>query len=113
MKSKQLTGVTWSDVDAYLEDLETSHDVMASIIIERQPKAWDHKMGLRVTLRVTGWRRSGSEGFTRTVKASWPTYGHKTMPGLLLYLVHAAHESLLANRPQYHRQGKTPSYREG
>lgn len=114
MRSKYaISGITWDDVEVALAELEKQWTAVARYTITRQQEALGLPMGLKVTLELTGYQKSGSLGFTRRVSASWPTYAQKTMPGLLLYLAHALNESLLADAPKYRRQGKTQVYLPG
>lgn len=107
------TGISWQDVEDWIADLEKEYKVDADLIISTQATPLTGSMGLSVTLRVTGAQQSGRVGFTRDFKASWPCYGSKTMPGLILYLVHAAREGLHFLPPVYKPQRKSPAYPAG
>lgn len=109
----KLSGITWDDVESALDEFEKATGTLARFVIERQERCMGQPMGLKVTMEATGYLKAGAMGYKRTSSASWPTYAHKTMPGLMLYLVHALHESLLAEAPRYRRQVKTPSYPPG
>ena len=109
-RRQNTAGISWTDVEVHIEYLETEHNLVLEISYRRAPKAFGTSMGLVVTVTATGYRSGGSVGYTRARKAQWPTYGHKTMPGLVTRLLHELEESLIATPPKYGKQRKALSY---
>lgn len=106
----QKAGLSWRDVEDWLEDLAVEVQGDVELTIRKAPPALGKPMGLTVALTATLVDRGGSVGATRRVAAGWPTYGNRTMPGLVLRLVHELRESILARPPKKRRQVRRFSY---
>ena len=105
MTDTQQRGPAWYDVHVALGVLERTHDVRARFVLERivATKNRDQHLGLQLLVE----RRQGGDklGKTPVMWSEWPHVDHKTMPGLMLKLVHMMDNALrqVAEEAQKHR----------
>lgn len=98
------TGPSWNDVQDHLRELGKTHHRACRIELALCPdRAGQTTYGLWV--RVVAWERSEGRltGEIATGR-KWPTSDHKTMPGMMLRLIHELDHRLTEMREQAERQ---------
>lgn len=98
------TGPSWNDVQDSLRELSRDHHRACRLELSLLPDiAGRPQYGLWV--RVVAWERSeGRSTGERAKGGKWPTSYHKTMPGMLLRLIHELDHELTELREQAERQ---------
>lgn len=98
------TGPSWNDVQDHLRELAKSHHRACRVEIGLLPDtAGRTTFGLWV--RVVAWDRAeGRMTGERAKGRKWPTSDHKTMPGMLLRLIHELDHELTELRRQAESQ---------
>lgn len=86
-------GVDWSDVGAYLRQVEQHHNV--TLALEIKPDGALYGSSLRVTLRYTAPQLVGpGRVLSGDMHEVWPRGDYRTLEGLAYHLVHRVDHEL-------------------
>lgn len=98
------TGPSWNDVQEHLRELGKTHHRACRVELNLLPDtAGRTTFGLWV--RVVAWERSEGRLLGERAKGGrWPTSEHKTMPGMLLKLIHQLDFELTERKEKAERQ---------
>lgn len=92
--------ISWEDVNIHLKDLKDRHNVWARVEFTTPEHGMSPNSHLVVKV-ITQYQEPGkNSGWECVSLATWPTYGHRNMTGLILRLIHEMGERLLRERPK-------------
>lgn len=90
--------VSWEDVRTCVQYMKDEHDVWCRVKMSTPAKGISPNAHLVVTVEIQYQVPGKNMGWELTRSATWPCYGHKTMPGLIMRLLYEA-ENLISKEP--------------
>lgn len=91
---QQQRGPSWADVRDGIRELEREYNVKTELVIAWGPATKHADAGLTVLLRQVGERPTWQKTDLPILWSAWPHSDHKTMPGLLVKMLHLKWERL-------------------
>jgi hypothetical protein len=100
-------------VELAFEELQAEHQVRLTLEIRTSGVGLAKGMGLMVAIVALQTSAGGTKGGVRKLVRTWPSYHNRTMPGMVLSLLHELGNSLSGQAIEHRKQSKIGSYLAG